>query len=507
MTLQIPIDKQTEIFKEHLEDSKNERIIFSGIFGIGKTYFLDKYFESSKDKYVAINLKPINYSISNNEDIFRLIKYDILYELIFTHELQLVVESMKRSIAYGVVISDKISSLIESFVTLIPFLNKETQNLTPLLVFIKEIISKIGISEVEKTSKDANINWRLEDFVREVEKTFVLEADFLTEFIENSLEALSTKDKGSRKKKVLIIDDLDRIDPEHIFRLFNIFSSHFDFQKTLTNKFGFDKVIFVCDIDNIRNIFATKYGVDTDFSGYIDKFYSTGIFYFNNNEEVATFANNIIKSINFNRYKTLITNNVLHNNVESTTNFLYLILRACINSGGLNLRRLQAIYNSKFNLKEKIIFTINPSYQILNKHVPATIIFDILLWIFGDINSLEKALQRLVNFGRSAKQIEENEYNPNILNHLGMLIPIIDYVNHKFKEKDDVLNHTAKKKIAVKINSKSVDLEYDLKVSHNTNMQVFYASIDQSTYKNNDKIQLYEFVLEAFRTLKAMNYF
>jgi len=505
MTLQIPIDKQSEIFKEHLEDPKNERIIFSGIFGIGKTYFLNEYFEAAKDKYVAINLRPINYSISNNEDIFRLIKYDILYELIVTHNLELIVESVSRSIAYGTLFGEKAASLMESFINLIPLLNKEIPDASSLVTFIKKLIP--NINEIETIRKDINLNSRIIEFVKGVDQTFLLESDFITNFIENSLKSLSAQNEKGPKLKVLIIDDLDRIDPEHIFRLFNIFSSHFDYHKSLTNKFGFDKVIFVCDIDNIRNIFATKYGVDTDFSGYIDKFYSTGIFYFNNNEEVAFITEEIIKSINFNRYKTLITNHVLHNDVESTTNFLYLILRACINSGSLNLRRLQAIYNSKFNLKEKIIFTINPSNQILNKHVPATIIFDILLWIFGDINSLEKSLQRLVNFGRSAKQIEENKYNPNILNHLGMLIPIIDYANHKFKEKDDILNPTAKKKLAVKINSKSVDLEYDLKVSHNTNMQVFYASIDQSTYKNNDKIELYEFVLEAFRTLKAMNYF
>jgi hypothetical protein len=35
----------------------------------------------------------------------------------------------------------------------------------------------------------------------------------------------------------------------------------------------------VCDIENIRKIFAHKYGGEVDFSGYIDKFYSTEVFY------------------------------------------------------------------------------------------------------------------------------------------------------------------------------------------------------------------------------------
>ena len=506
MSLEIPINKQSEVFKQHLDDIQNERIIFSGIFGIGKSYFLNKYFDTREDDYLAINLKPINYSISQNEDIFKLVKYDILYELMFTHKLELVVESISRSIAYGVALGEKIPNIIESFLSIIPLLNKEVPDFTPLLGFIK----KIGpyFQEIEKSRKDLNSNFKLEDFVKEIENGYLFESDFITEFIERSLDALSIENQSKKKTKVLIIDDLDRIDPEHIFRLFNIFSAHFDYHKSSTNKFGFDKVIFVCDIDNIRNIFAAKYGINTDFSGYIDKFYSTEIFFFNNNEEVAFITEEIIKSINFNKYRTLITKNVLHNDGGSTTNFLYIILKACINSGALNMRRIQAVYNGRFNLKEKSLFTKNISSQIINKYVPAAIIYDILLWIFGDINSLEKALQRLVNFGRSAKQIEENNFNPNILNHLGMLIPIIDSANHKYQENDAVSNPTGKRKLEAKINSKSVDLDYELKYSNNDNLLFYYASIDKRTYENNnDKIEIYEFVLEAFRTLKAIDYF
>lgn len=101
----------------------------------------------------------------------------------------------------------------------------------------------------------------------------VLESDYVTSFIENNLTDLAATN-GEAKMKVLIIDDLDRIDPEHIFRLFNIFSAHFDYHKGTDNKFGFNKVVFVCDIRNIRNMFHSRYGAATDFTGYIDKFYS-----------------------------------------------------------------------------------------------------------------------------------------------------------------------------------------------------------------------------------------
>ena len=38
------------------------------------------------------------------------------------------------------------------------------------------------------------------------------------------------------------------------------------------SKFGFDKIITVCDYDNIKKIYAHLYGADTDFNGYINKF-------------------------------------------------------------------------------------------------------------------------------------------------------------------------------------------------------------------------------------------
>ena len=43
-------------------------------------------------------------------------------------------------------------------------------------------------------------------------------------FLYNLIDQL----KKDGKKTVLIIDDLDRIDPEHIFRLLNVFAAHLD---------------------------------------------------------------------------------------------------------------------------------------------------------------------------------------------------------------------------------------------------------------------------------------
>lgn len=97
-------------------------------------------------------------------------------------------------------------------------------------------------------------------------------------------------------KSVLIIDDLDRLDPDHMFRIFNIFSAHYD-KIDDENKFGFEKVIFVCDFENIRKIFHHKYGEDVDFSGYTDKFYTYTPFYFDNNQIIRTHLHIILKSL------------------------------------------------------------------------------------------------------------------------------------------------------------------------------------------------------------------
>ena len=57
----------------------NNQMIFSGIFGIGKTYFLKEYFEQNSEDYELFLLSPVNYSISNNDDIIDYIKYDIAF--------------------------------------------------------------------------------------------------------------------------------------------------------------------------------------------------------------------------------------------------------------------------------------------------------------------------------------------------------------------------------------------------------------------------------------------
>src|SRR5690606_21895589 len=123
--------------------------------------------------------------------------------------------------------------------------------------------------------------------------------------------------------------------PEHIFRLFNVFSVHFN-QHYETNKFGFDKIIFVCDINNIKNIYHHKYGNNVDFVGYIDKFYSYLPFDFDNSQ--------FIKAV----LREILINNIRINldyrySLDSSSRFLTClrsIIISLIDSRKANLRML-----------------------------------------------------------------------------------------------------------------------------------------------------------------------
>ena len=123
------------------------------------------------------------------------------------------------------------------------------------------------------------------------------EFNLITIILRETLKAV----KKQNKEPILIIDDLDRLDPEHIFRLLNIFSSHNDHMSN-EHKFGFDRVILVADIHNIEKLFKHRYGSDAEFDGYIDKFYSDEVFDFSNNDALTYFLKHELK-INLRNYE------------------------------------------------------------------------------------------------------------------------------------------------------------------------------------------------------------
>ncbi len=270
--IEIPFEDFNSVVNE------NSKILFSGVFGSGKTTFLKDFFNDNTN-YSGIHIYPVNYSTVSNQDIFELIKYDILFQLIGIVPKE---EFEKLDIPYQLTLwtyllsfkdLEKKGDFFASFLNFIPKFGS-----TGLKIYqqIKSLIK--GYEDFyEQIQKDdfLCIKKYLEDAT--TKKGHLYEEDFFTELIRVLLSKVK-KDEG--KEVVLVIDDLDRLDPDHLFRILNVFSAHNDFAGAEgDNKFDFDKVVFVCDYNNIENVFSHKYGVNSDFKGYIDKFY-TGIYWY-----------------------------------------------------------------------------------------------------------------------------------------------------------------------------------------------------------------------------------
>ena len=145
-----------------------------------------------------------------------------------------------------------------------------------LLKTFKDIVCKYQNFKDEIYAKEKII----EEFLDKADQDFVYEEDIVTRIIKDSISEY--KKANPAKQIVLVIEDLDRLDPAHLFRILNVFSAHIDYSykifqqpkqtDIIGNKFGFDKVVFVADYKNVKRIFQHFYGEQTDFDGYIGKF-------------------------------------------------------------------------------------------------------------------------------------------------------------------------------------------------------------------------------------------
>lgn len=68
-----------------------------------------------------------------------------------------------------------------------------------------------------------------------------------------------------------------------------------EFDKTCgDNKFCLDKIVTVCDINNIKKIYAHVYGKETDFIGYISKFSNSKAYDYSLTEKIKEFLINTL---------------------------------------------------------------------------------------------------------------------------------------------------------------------------------------------------------------------
>ncbi len=380
-----------EKFIIHLNQEGNERILYSGKFGVGKSTFLRHYIKDNT-KYNCIHLYPVNYSILTNEDIFTYLKFDILFDLITNQNIEL-----KEAEKYG-------------FDVAMPFFAKNNWfrflTLLPLLFDkLGGVIPGRGISEVMKGCEQLLKDYKkfanpedgeLDEFQRFQAEIFnkeggLYESNSLTNIIRTELAELKS---NSAKENILIIDDLDRLDPDHIFRLLNVFSAHFDERhrfegENSSNKYGFDKIILVCDNENIRNIFKARYGIDTDYNGYIDKFYSKEIFEHKVSDLVEIFTREVFKSL-----KT--TNREIKAGDTSyfTVPYLKSIIEVLLQQNIMNIRTLFKYSNGGIDITHKntMLDTMN---RVTRHSLDSIMILDTLSIVFGDSTNMRLILAKV----------------------------------------------------------------------------------------------------------------
>jgi len=391
---EINIETLFPSFKEHLDLNGNNRISFSGKFGIGKTYFLNKFFEKNKDNYEVFHLFPVNYQISSNENIIDFLKYDILIELMKNEDI--FKKDNKEDIGM-------IGYIKENFNTN-SFLKNTVANLIDPIPQIGKILGKPLKTTLEFDKKFQEFKKGDSGIVEQFLKENNTETDCLSQILKNKIEKL-TGENGNKKESVLILDDLERIDPEHIFRVLNIFSAHLNSEsEEIPNKFGFDKIVIVGDIQNFKSIFHCRYGEETDFNGYFDKFFSFGIFPFQNEKIIEDIIDKIISN-----FQIAEKDNYYKEAIVTKNGYIKIILKdillKALKLKKLNLRQLlrglkfEILTLKKENTKEDMFFK-------LKKLVFINISIKILISLF---NGLEMDLKNVLE-----KIKESNNNNKNL---------------------------------------------------------------------------------------------
>lgn len=294
----IPVDDAIERFQNHL--LSHDRVILSAKFGDGKSFFLNEFkkkCEDSKDSpFKFITLYPVNYQVLENKDIFEIIKHDVLLQMLMLRMIDMNYE-ITNEMALAFYLQTHFSTVAESFFSmlhLIGIADPQTQGLLDIFKSISWL--KSLKDEVNAVKKEIDQSDYLDSYLATFDEKSVYENDIVTKIIRDNID---TYQKSYNKKVVLIIEDMDRLDPAHLFRIMNVFSAHMDYgyrsmqpidDSLVGNKFGVSNVVFVMHEQNTKALFHHFYGDYADYEGYMSKFYNKDIFNFSLNEEKEKYA-------------------------------------------------------------------------------------------------------------------------------------------------------------------------------------------------------------------------
>lgn len=479
-------EEPADYFEDHLNVPDNNKILFSGIFGTGKTTFLKWFFSSRKgeSKYKVFRVSPVHYSVLDNNDIVTYLKYDLLYMMLEESPELFEEQIVPFFTAASVYLQFNFLQLMSSLLLLVPQFGKQAYKFYELAEKHKEDFLKI-----KKRAESDLVE--IQDFKNKfhAQEGNLYESNIITDIINGVLEYWSSEDKET----VLIIDDLDRLEPSQIFRIINVFSAHLDQVEERKSKFDFDKIILVCDENNLRNIFHNKYGQNVNYSGYIDKFYSSSIFHFDNRNEISIEVEKIIDNLKLkgdNEQHTAFLNT--RENINMPKKMARQIFSKLIFTNLVNLRTIIKYYEKTIKIKERKLKTpfANP---VRNWEFSILLLFDFLVNYFGDVYRLNHAFILLSQENIKISDIDEVDFI------LGESFAVLDAENHKFKR------HPHGTEWSYKYGENSHEVKYTIGVSTSGKTKTFYASLVAPS--GGGHYNHFEIINLAFERLIQMGYY
>ena len=339
----IPVDSAIQDFREHLKC--HPRTILSARYGDGKSYFIDAFSKDSavKREFQILKIYPVNYQVLDNRDIFDIIKYDLLLQMGLNDMLD-PSQDISSSDAFLFCLKSNGLDLIESLfsfagsfegVSLLKAIEKVGKGAVAVIKSIQEAAKEY------KKYKEGDIGV-IDEFISKVGNISIYEEDTITKIIRNNINAWHKKRGNKGKRIVLMLEDMDRIDPAHLFRILNVFSAHMDLSYKLAtppndlligNKFGVDNIVMVIHYENLKSIFHHFYGENTCFEGYIHKFADKGKYVYSLREESLKYYYNYLAEV---------------------TNLPEHILKDVLKDDRLRVRTLRELVNSLDEVEQQI---------------------------------------------------------------------------------------------------------------------------------------------------------
>lgn len=298
----IPVDDAMQRFEDHL--LSHDRVVLSAKFGDGKTFFLNKFKEKcimdAESPFVFITLYPVNYQVLGNKDIFELIKHDVLLQILQLGIIDVNYEVTDK-MAFEFYIQSHFCTVGESFLSMLKECGADDGVTMALFAAFKSANWLKSLKKHVDDFKKYGVQTEfLDKYLALFDEKSIYENDIITKIIRDNINSYQER---NGKRVVLVIEDMDRLDPAHLFRIMNVFSAHMDYgyrcmqpvDDTLVgNKFGVSNVVFVMHEENTEAIFHHFYGKGADYEGYMSKFYNKDIFRFSLAEEKEKYALGLI---------------------------------------------------------------------------------------------------------------------------------------------------------------------------------------------------------------------